>query len=332
MERRLGLFVLIAALCFPTGAHAVVDLFSVGVAAASWGFNKVKCMVTECCYGDKWIGLDLSSLKEDFQKHVFGQHLAAEVVVKVLRGHFKNEPKKALVLSFQGGTGSGKNFISDIIANNTFRKGMKSQFVHKYIATFDAPHSDRVEFYKTELRNRIMSAGRKCGRSLFIFDEMDKMPPGLIDVVYPFVDHHSEVGGVNFRQFVFIFLSNTGAQRINNYMLEQWNSGKQREDVTIKELDFYLSKDAYREKDGSLWHSNLIKNHLIDYFVPFLPLERVHIKQCAAAEMRRQGQLVSGEVLNAVANEHIYWPSNEQLYATSGCKKVRSKVDVLSDE
>ena len=315
----------------PNGANGAIDFIAYGVATASWSYNRVKCAVTECCYSDKWIGLNASGLQNDLKKKVFGQHLATDVVLKVLKGHFKSEPKKALVLSFEGGTGIGKTFISDIIVKNLYRKGLDSQYVYKYIATLDAPHRDDVEFYKIELRNRLIAAGRKCDQSLFIFDEMDKMPPGLIDVIYPFVDHHPEIRGTDFRKSIFLFLSNSGAQRITSYMFEQWKMGKQREDVTVKDLDFYLSRAAYNEKDSALWHSDLIRNHLIDYFVPFLPMEREHIQQCTAAEMQSQGMLVKEKVLTAVADEHIYWPSKERLYAVSGCKKVRSKLDVLSD-
>lgn len=333
MRVHVWLLVLIAstALWSPNGTDGAIDFISVGVAAASWSYNKVKCVVTECCYGDRWIGLNTSGLQSDFKSQVFGQHLATHVVSKVLNGHFKGEPKKALVLSFEGSTGSGKNFISDIIAKNMYRKGLESQYVVRFIATLDFPHHGRLEFYKTELQNRLMAAGRKCGRSLIILDEMDKMPPGLIEVVYPFVDHHSKVGGVDFRRSVFVFLSNSRAQRISSYMFEQWRMGKRREDVTIKELDLYLSREAYNEKDGALWHSDLIRHHLIDYFIPFLPMEREHVKLCAAAEMRAQGLLVTERVLNAVVDEHVYWPAKEQLYVTSGCKKVRSKLDVLID-
>ena len=47
---------------------------------------------------------------------------------------------------------------------------------------------------------------------LFIFDEIDKLPEGVIDAVKPFIDHHETVGGVDFRRCIFIFLSNTGGK------------------------------------------------------------------------------------------------------------------------
>ena len=43
----------------------------------------------------------------------------------------------------------------------------------------------------------------KCERSMFIFDEIDKMPLGMIDGIKPFIDYHEAIDGVDFRQ-VFI--------------------------------------------------------------------------------------------------------------------------------
>ena len=40
---------------------------------------------------------------------------------------------------------------------------------------------------------------------------------------------------------------------------------------------------------GGLWHSSLIHNHVVDYFVPFLPLEHRHVVMCVKAEMVSKG-------------------------------------------
>ena len=38
-----------------------------------------------------------------------------------------------------------------------------------------------------------------CDRSLFIFDEVDKIPQGVLDAVKPFLDYHEEIDRVDFR-------------------------------------------------------------------------------------------------------------------------------------
>ena len=61
--------------------------------------------------------------------------------------------RKALALSFNGWTGSGKNFVSKIIAEHIFREGMESKFVHQIIATHDFPHQSELDRYKRYLRS-----------------------------------------------------------------------------------------------------------------------------------------------------------------------------------
>jgi len=45
-----------------------------------------------------------------------------------------------------------------------------------------------------------------CSRSLFIFDEMDKMPVGIIEAIKPFIDHYPEIDHTDFRKSIFLFL------------------------------------------------------------------------------------------------------------------------------
>ena len=201
-------------------------------------------------------------------------------------GHLTNKsPGKALAFAFNGLTGSGKTFVSKIIAEHLFRKGMDSKYVHQVIATHDFPHQAEMKDYK---KNLIVRSVKGCPRSLFIFDEMDKMPFGLIDVLKPYLDHHHEVERLDFRKSIFIFLSNTGAGLINQKVLTHWKEGKKREDIRIKPLDEALYLDEFNTKTG-FWHSSLIEKHLIDYFIPFLPLERSQIMMCAKADLELKG-------------------------------------------
>jgi hypothetical protein len=39
----------------------------------------------------------------------------------------------------------------------------------------------------------------QCGRTLFVFDEVEKMPKGMLDAIKPFLDYHEEIDGIDFR-------------------------------------------------------------------------------------------------------------------------------------
>lgn len=58
------------------------------------------------------------------------------------------DPSKALTLSFHGGTGTGKNYVSKIIAESIYKEGMRSKYVHLISATKEFPHKDMVPLYK----------------------------------------------------------------------------------------------------------------------------------------------------------------------------------------
>lgn len=60
--------------------------------------------------------------------------------------------------------------------------------------------------FQEQLQNWIRGNVSACPSSVFIFDEMDKMHPGVIDAIKPFLDYYEEVDGVSYRKAIFIFL------------------------------------------------------------------------------------------------------------------------------
>ena len=240
-------------------------------------------------------------------------------------------PRKALVLSFHGWTGGGKNYVAQSIAETLFKLGLKSSYVHLFISTLHFPDEGKTDIYKLELQDWIRGNVTKCPQSLFIFDEIDKMGEGLIDAIKPFIDFHESIHGVDFRQSVFIFLSNTGGQQLTRKLLEAWKEGRKRNDVTYEELEELIQAGAFNEV-GGLHQSSVIERSLIDHYVPFLPLELEHVKACAMVEAKRRGEYLSPAEIDRVADDIAYWPAQEQLFSTTGCKRVGQKVDMLLEE
>jgi len=56
------------------------------------------------------------------ENRFFGQNIASKIILSALAGnlHRSKNNKKPLVMSFHGCTGSGKNFLSDLIASHMF--------------------------------------------------------------------------------------------------------------------------------------------------------------------------------------------------------------------
>ncbi|XP_030391175.1 torsin-1A-like isoform X2 [Gopherus evgoodei] len=182
-----------------------------------------------------------------------------------------------------------------------------------------------------QLQSWIRGNVSACGRSIFIFDEMDKMHAGLIDSIKPFLDYYEQLDGVSYRRAIFIFLSNAGAEKITEVALDFWKSGKKREDMELKDLEAGVSLSVFNNKNSGFWHSSLIDRNLIDYFVPFLPLEYKHVKMCVRVELESRGYMVDEEIVTKVAEELTYFPKEEKIYSDKGCKTVFTKLDFYYD-
>jgi len=337
MRQSLILFSLLALLI--TSKVGSIEPFSAGLAvgggmvlSALWsGRQTVLCQLKECC-GPPWVKPNLTSLDEGLQMNVFGQHLVTSLITRSLRAHLrKKDPQKALVLSFHGWTGAGKNYVAKFVAEALYSEGMSSQYVHLFISTLHFPHVEQADLYRLRVQDWIRGNVSNCEASLFIFDEIDKMPPGMIDGIKPFIDHHSTVEGVNFRKSVFIFLSNTGGRDITKETFRAWQEGRPRESLEYRDLEHLVNKGAFNEL-GGLHHSALIDSSLIDVYLPFLPLERRHIRLCVEREAARRNLTLTQQQVSLVADGLVYWPEDSQLYSTTGCKRVANKLDLLQEQ
>ncbi|KAM8871871.1 torsin family 1 isoform 1-T1 [Synchiropus picturatus] len=304
---------------------------AVGMAAALTGFlasyQNIFYYFAECCRPE-WIALNRTGLAHDLETRLFGQHIASHLILRAVSGFMNNKnPKKPLVLSLHGWTGTGKNFVSELIAENIYREGMDSSFVHVFTSELHFPHASQIDTYKTQLQQWIRGNVSNCAQSLFIFDEMDKMHPGLIDSIKPYLDYYDKLDGVAYGKAIFIFLSNAGGEAIIQTALEFWNAGRKREEIQLKDLENSLSLSVFNNKNSGFWHTNLIDKHLVDFFVPFLPLEFSHVVQCAMAGMSARGLQPDLEVAKQVAGELVYFPKYERIYSSKGCKTIDSKLD-----
>lgn len=104
------------------------------------------CSYMECC-SNKHIVYDIDGLKADLQARLFGQHIVNATLIPALRAHVRNldTSEKALVMSFHGSMGTGKNYVSDLIIKHFYKQGENSKFVHRYRSRKDFPVDDEAE-------------------------------------------------------------------------------------------------------------------------------------------------------------------------------------------
>ncbi|KAI3361736.1 hypothetical protein L3Q82_002092 [Scortum barcoo] len=333
-DLRKRLVVLLCALACSGTAGAMEPIstgIAVGMAAALTGFlasyPNIFYYFHECCRPE-WISFNRTGLQDDLDNKLFGQHIASRIILKAVNGFMTNDnPKKPLVLSLHGWTGTGKNFVSQLIAENIYKEGMDSKFVHVFTSELHFPHERQVATYKTQLQQWIKGNVTNCAHSMFIFDEMDKMHPGLIDSIKPYLDYYDKLDGVSYRKAIFIFLSNAGGQDITKIALDFWNEGRDREEMELKDLETLLTLSVFNNDKSGLWHTSLIAKNLVDFFVPFLPLEYRHVVECAMAQMEAKGHRPDLKVAEKLAKDLVYFPKSERVFAVKGCKTIESKLD-----
>ncbi|XP_003379108.1 torsin-1A [Trichinella spiralis] len=281
-----------------------------------------------------------------------------------MRLRFGKEFESALVwptFGFQNGASSaegtlfiddiegvgGKNYVSQFIAESIYKYGMKSTFVRYFIGGYHFPDRKLVDVYKQQLREWIKGNVSTCQYSLFIFDEVDRMPPGVLDAIKPFLEYTQMVDGVDFTkssrclvwhlvyrslEYLLVWVkfsySNVGGSDIAKYVYDVWKQGLPRESITLQDLESIMYPVIFNEKSGFQF-SELISNHLIDHFVPFLPLERVHVKLCVYDQLKRRSVQLDATTIDEILKTIAYFPNEAQIFSSSGCKRIAQKVELF---
>lgn len=293
----------------------------VGVNCFSW--NTIACHLHECC-SQPYINLNMTRLIQELTKKVYGQHLVLDIIKSHLEAHFDDEqiPPKPLVLSFHGGTGTGKNHVTRIIVDSIYVNSFQSKFVHYYHVSKKFPHMHKLEEYSSVLQTEIENGVYKCERSLFVFDEFDHMPEGLIDRIKFYLDFHENVEGIDYRKSMFIFLTNSGEELINEHVIAHHQQNKKRDDIKLSELEHQISGKAQTVK-GGFYGSELIGRYLVTAYVPFLPLMKQHVVKCIENELNKRHHKSLSENLVQHVLEQLQFVDKVSV---SGCKRVSEKV------
>ncbi|XP_016946308.1 torsin-like protein [Drosophila biarmipes] len=284
------------------------------------------CRFTECC-DDRSIRSDTGLLAVDLHGVLIGQHIVTQHILPAIAAHVgkHSNSRKPLVMSFHGQPGTGKNFVAELIAKSLYLEGSKSSYVAKYLGQADFPQAERVGEYKMRINREVRQHLRNCPRSLFIFDEVDKMPAGVFDTLASLVDYNAFADGTDNTKAIFIFLSNTAGSHIADHLGNLMKSGKLREDTRLSDFEPLLRKAAYN-LDGGLKRTTMIESHVIDHYIPFLPMEKAHVVRCLEAEFYRWNRKPDPAIIDQIMASSISFDRTHGLFAISGCKTLEKKV------
>ncbi|XP_034368844.1 torsin-3A isoform X1 [Arvicanthis niloticus] len=290
------------------------------------------CRFQDCCSGgDCRISNNLTGLESDLRLRLHGQHLASELVLRAVKGYLETpQVSQALALSFHGWSGTGKNFVARMLVENLYRDGVRSDCVKMFIPTFHFPHPKYVDMYKEELQRQMQETQWRCHQSTFIFDEAEKLHPGLLELLEPYLERRSpEAHGAEAPRAIFLFLSNLGGSAINEVVLGLLKGGLSREEITTQHLEMPLQAEIIKSVDSSFGSSRLLKEHLVDFFIPFLPLEYRHVRLCVRDAFLGQDLPYTEEALDEIAKMMTYVPEEERLFSSQGCKSISQRINLF---
>ena len=129
-----------------------------------------------------------------------------------------------------------------------------------------------------------------------------------------------------------VYYRNNGGEEINWQTNELRNAGTPREDLSYNDYNELLNSKVFL-KNGALLNSDMIHRGIIDVFVPFLPLEKEHVKLCIIKYLQDHRNFTSplkkpgSEFITKVADQ-ILFISNAEVYSRFGCKRVPITVDI----
>uniref|UniRef100_A0A8D2MS65 Torsin-1A C-terminal domain-containing protein n=1 Tax=Zonotrichia albicollis TaxID=44394 RepID=A0A8D2MS65_ZONAL len=182
---------------------------------------------------------------------------------------------------------------------------------------------------QAQLQRQISETLQRCRQALLIFDEAEKLHSNLLDAITPFMAQHTSKGQADQQRSIFLFLSNLGGNTINEVALEFWRAGRAREEIPLEAVlgEQALTPGVVDNEKNSYAHRQLLREKLIDFVVPFLPLEYQHVRLCARDAFLARGLPYTEATLDQVAQMMVFVPKEEKLFSAQGCKSVPQRIN-----
>lgn len=79
------------------------------------------------------------------------------------------------------------------------------------------------------------------------------MPSDILNDLKPLVDYRDFVDGVDYRETIFIFISNIGSRQIKEEYEKLLKSGKKREDIVVGDFEKLIAEGAYFNEGNTIF-------------------------------------------------------------------------------
>ncbi|XP_018426914.1 PREDICTED: torsin-4A [Nanorana parkeri] len=266
---------------------------------------------------DNVLKYELDGLEKTMHREVFGQKVAIDGIMDLLKDYLATHcHNKPLVISMNGPSGVGKSHMGRILAKH-FRAVMDNDFVMQYYVMHNCPKDSDIEACRNNLFDLISDMVTRAEIEekipVFIFDELELMPPPLLDTLqgYFYLNQNNE-----YLNAIYILISNIGGNEVTKFILQNSSS-----DVV-----------NLRQELQSIIQSSLKQHHRIwdiAEIVPLTLLEKSHIAHCFLDELLREGFYPDNNNIESLTGQLKYYTTEDKQYSITGCKQVVAKVNLL---
>ncbi|KAI3426218.1 hypothetical protein D9Q98_008594 [Chlorella vulgaris] len=214
-----------------------------------------------------------------------GQELALRQITDAICDHLaKDEPQRPLVLSLHGPPGVGKSMFHRLAAQALYNRRIHDALRcpgldcagYKVLYGMDYTAQERHHQH-TLLRAAILEHMRAAPESLFVIEEYDKLDCPMRGFFRQLLEN-GQVANVSMNRAIVILESNLGYTELVDLLLRAGDRSKiepEEAQRVLKDLVFarWLAEGCEERSD------TLKMVGQVSFFLPFLPLERSHIRQ-----------------------------------------------------
>ena len=233
---------------------------------------------------------------------IVGQDLALRQISDAICDHLaQGNPRKPLVLSIHGPPGVGKSLFHQEAARALYNTNPNPDLRcpgpdcggYKVLFGLDFTADDR-EAQHAALRTALNDHMRYSPESFLVLEEYDK----LDCTMRGFFRHLLEggtIGNYSLAKSIIVLESNTGYTSLHS-MLDKAGS---RERISPEQAQKELKDLVFErwQKQGCEERTDTMKMvGLVDFFLPFFPLERKHVKELFELRLREKAAVVQAQL------------------------------------
>ena len=175
------------------------------------------------------------------------------------------------------------------------------------------------------LQNWVIGNLSSCAINLVIIDEIEKASDDVLQGIELLLEKFVKLR-LNSTRVIVLLLSSSGGTQINKFLYHHISNALERESITSLDILKVL------EATEAQWFLSLHARGLIKSIVPFLPLEKRHVARCVEKDIEtKHDTCANPHIVAEVLKELTFFPQENPVFSSAGCRKVGTKVDLVID-